>query len=52
MAIRQPRYSKEEFARRGDQIYEQEIRPNVAAEDHGKYVAIDIESATVGNGRR
>lgn len=45
MAIRQPRYSKEEFARRGDHIYEQEIRPKIVAEDHGKYVAIDIESA-------
>ncbi len=44
MAIRQPRYSKEEFARRGDQIYEQQVRPKVVAEDHGKYVAIDIES--------
>ncbi len=44
MAIRQPRYSKEEFAKRGDHIYEVEIRPKVVADDHGKYVAIDIET--------
>jgi hypothetical protein len=44
MVIRQPRYSKEEFARRGDEIYEQEVRPKVGPQDHGKYVAIDIET--------
>ena len=44
MAIRQPRYPKEEAARRGDEIYEQDIRPKVGAQDHGKYVAIDIET--------
>jgi len=44
MAIRQPRYSNEEAARRGDEIYEQEVRPRVGTEDHGKYVAIDIET--------
>ena len=44
MAIRQPRYSKEEAARRGDEIYEQDVRPKVGAQDHGKYVAIDIET--------
>ncbi len=27
--IRQPRYSKEEFARRGDDIYESQVRPKV-----------------------
>jgi hypothetical protein len=26
MAVRQPRYSKEEFAQRGDALYESEIR--------------------------
>ena len=44
MGVRQPRYSNEEAARRGDAIYEQEVRPKVGAQDHGKYVAIDIES--------
>jgi hypothetical protein len=26
MIVRQPRYSKEEFAQRGDEIYESQIR--------------------------
>jgi hypothetical protein len=26
MTVRQPRYSKEEFARRGDKIYESQVR--------------------------
>ncbi len=38
------RYSKEEFAERGDRIYEQEIRPHVGPLDQGKFVAIDIET--------
>ena len=38
------RYSKEEFAKRGDTIYEKEIRPHLTTEDHGKFVAVDIES--------
>jgi len=40
----QPRYSKEEFARRGDAIYEKEILPKLTAKDHGRFLAIDIES--------
>lgn len=40
----QPRYSKEEFARRGGEIYERDIRPIVEKGNEGKYVAIDIES--------
>jgi hypothetical protein len=39
-----PRYSKEEFARRGRAIYERDIRPHLAAGDEGKFVAIDIET--------
>ena len=31
MIVRQPRYSKEEFARRGDEIYEHDVRPKVCA---------------------
>jgi hypothetical protein len=38
------RYSKEEFARRGDAIYEKEIRPKLKADDLGRFAAIDIES--------
>jgi hypothetical protein len=44
MAVRQPRYSKEEFARRGDEIYESQVRPQVEEGNHGKIVAIDIET--------
>jgi hypothetical protein len=44
MLIRQPRYSKEEFAQRGDLIYQTQIRPQVEAGNHGKIVAIDIET--------
>jgi hypothetical protein len=39
-----PRYSKEEFARRGDEIYEQMIRPHATADDDGKFAVIDIET--------
>ena len=44
MVVRQPRYSKEEFAQRGDRWYETEIRQKVEAGNHGKIVAIDIET--------
>ncbi len=44
MASTKRRYSKEEFARRGDDIYETTIRPHLKAEDEGKFAAIDIES--------
>ena len=44
MIARQPRYSEEEFARRGDEIYESHVRPQVEKEGHGKIVAIDIET--------
>ena len=45
MVVRQPRYPKEEFARRGDEIYNRDIRPLVETEENkGKFVAIDIET--------
>jgi hypothetical protein len=44
MTVRQPRYSKEEFAQRGDEIYESQVRPQVEEGNHGKIVAIDIET--------
>lgn len=44
LAARQPRYSKAEFARRGTELYDREIRPLVEAENKGKFVAIDIET--------
>ena len=44
MTVRQPRYSKEEFARRGNEIYESQVRPIVEKGNYGKIVAIDIET--------
>jgi hypothetical protein len=38
------RYSKEEFARRGDATYEAEVAPHLTVSDEGKFVALDIES--------
>ena len=42
----QPRYSREEFARRGDDIYEREPRPVLEMGNEGKFVVIDIETGT------
>lgn len=44
MSIKQPRYSAEETAQRGDEIYERQIRAQVEADNRGRVVAIDIES--------
>ncbi|MGB8702074.1 MAG: hypothetical protein WCD18_21870 [Thermosynechococcaceae cyanobacterium] len=44
MTVQQLRYSKEEFARRGNEIYESQVRPQVEQGNHGKIVAIDIET--------
>jgi hypothetical protein len=44
MVANQPRYSKEEFARRGDEMYERVVRPQLNDSDKGKFVALDIES--------
>ena len=44
MAIRQPRYSKQEFAERGTELYENQIRSQIEDGNDGKIVAIDIET--------
>jgi hypothetical protein len=44
MGAVQRRYSKEEFARRGDAIYENQVRPKLKSSDQGKFAAIDIET--------
>jgi hypothetical protein len=44
MIVRKPLYSKEEFRRRGQEIYQERIVPNLRAADKGLYVAIDIDS--------
>jgi len=38
------RYSKEEFARRGDALLKSNVRPNLMKADEDKFVAIDIET--------
>lgn len=38
------RYSKEEFAIRGDAVYEKDVRPQLKPADDGKFAAIDIDS--------
>ncbi|MFM2028129.1 MAG: hypothetical protein RLZZ339_2846 [Cyanobacteriota bacterium] len=44
MTVRQPRYSKEEFPRRGNALYEAQIRSQVEEGNQGRIVAIDIET--------
>lgn len=44
MAGSEPRYSKEEHARRGAAVYEQRVRPQVEAGNRGKVVALDVET--------
>ena len=43
-ATKKPRYSKEEFAKRGDAIFEKDIRPHLKNEDDDDFVALDIET--------
>ena len=35
MTVRRPRYSKEEYARRGNEIYERQVRPQLEGADAG-----------------
>jgi hypothetical protein len=44
MTVRQRHYSKEEMARRGQELYEAGIQQQVEAGNEGKIVAIDIET--------
>ena len=46
MTVRQLRYSKEEIAQRGRELYEAQIRSHVEEGNHDKIVAIDIETGT------
>ena len=43
MAVRS-QSAREETARRGGEIYERDIRPTLAEDQHGHYVSIDIDS--------
>lgn len=46
MAPTKRRYSKEEFARRGDEVYARQVAPYLKAEDRDKFIAVDIETGT------
>jgi hypothetical protein len=39
-----PRFSSAEIGRRGQEIYDQRIRPQVEADNKGRYLVIDIET--------
>jgi hypothetical protein len=41
-----PRYTNEELARRGDEIYERDVLPHVTPEDEGKFVLIDVDTGS------
>jgi len=44
MSFAKRRYSKEEFARRGDALVKSKVRPKLKPGDEDKFVAIDIET--------
>jgi hypothetical protein len=44
MVKHKPRYSNDEFARRGNELYEKKIRAQVEGGNEGRVVAIDIDS--------
>lgn len=37
-----PRYGREEFAQRGQEVYTRAVSPRIDGSDEGKFVAIDI----------
>ena len=44
MIASQPRYSREEFARRGQEIYLRDVLPFAQSNHQNEFVAIDIET--------
>jgi hypothetical protein len=44
MTATQPDRTLAELASLGSRIFEQTVRPTLQTDDHGKYVAIDVES--------
>jgi hypothetical protein len=44
MTVGELKYSREEFARRGNEIYETQVRPQVEEGNRGKIVAIDLDT--------
>lgn len=43
MTIKQPQYSKKEFAQKGDEIYQNKVFSQIKTEDNGKIVAIELK---------
>ncbi len=41
-----PQYPREEILRRGRELYEREIRPQVEPEHEGEFLAVNIETGT------
>ena len=54
MGSRRPRYPKDEFARRGNALYEERVKSQVEEGNQGRIVAIDIETGefALANDRR
>ena len=44
MPVRQPRYSKEEATRRGDEMYDRDIRSQVEPAHNNEIVALDLDT--------
>ena len=44
MAIREPKYTPEEHARLGKELYQKTVLPKVEIGNHGKIVAMDVDS--------
>ena len=44
MSTSNPRRTPDELASLGRNIYDKQIRPALRPEDHGKFVAIDVET--------
>ena len=42
MAMTDSRYSPDELVRLGNEIMKQRVEPTLHAEDHGKFVALDV----------
>ena len=46
MSLPHPLYSKEEHAKLGNELYEQQIRPQLESTNQGEIVAIDVDSGS------
>lgn len=44
MTVPQPRYTKEAAARRGDEIYDSDLRSQLEPQHNGEVVAIDLDT--------